>query len=107
VPARAARGVPAPGRSALARLARHKDAVLAFASHQEERSTDNLAERDAQPARPVRKVSSPSRALPWARVHARAQGSASTAREQGRNTFRELESALDAHGFLSVKCEMA
>jgi len=95
-----------PGRNLLARLVRHKDAVLAFAFHHEVPFTNNLVERDVRPAKLKQKVSGSFRTLRGAQVYARIQGFISTARKQGRNIFRELKNTFDGHNFLSVKCEM-
>lgn len=85
------------GRNLLNRLVKHREAVLAFAFHQEVPFTNNLAERDLRPIKTKQKVSGCFRTKAGADNHARIYGYISSARKNNLNIFKELKSIFDGN----------
>ncbi|MEM9992411.1 MAG: IS66 family transposase, partial [Bacteroidota bacterium] len=85
------------GRNLLNRLVKHREAVLAFAFHQEVPFTNNLAERDLRPIKTKQKVSGCFRTKVGADKHARIYGYISSARKNNLNIFKELKSIFDGN----------
>lgn len=101
-PQAVARGRPrqSKGRNLMNRLARHQEAVLAFAQYQEVPFTNNLAERDIRPWKTKLKVSGCFRTKTGADHYARIRGFISTARKQEKQVFAELCRVLNGESFL-------
>ena len=85
------------GRNLLNRLVKHREAVLAFAFHQQVPFTNNLAERDLRPIKTKQKVSGCFRTKTGADKHARIYGYISSARKNNLNIFKELKSIFDGN----------
>ena len=79
------------------RLVKHREAVLAFAFHQQVPFTNNLAERDLRPIKTKQKVSGCFRTKAGADNHARIYGYISSARKNNLNIFKELKSIFEGN----------
>lgn len=82
------------GRNLFDRLAKHQDAVLAFAFHAEVPFSNNQAERDIRPTKTKMKVSGCFRTQYGAEIYARIQSFISTVRKLQFNPFNELYTVL-------------
>lgn len=89
------------GRNLLERLDKHRQAVLAFASHPQVPFTNNQAERDIRPVKGKIKTAGCFRTQLGARHYARIQGFVSTARKHGKHIFTELKNAYSGYTFLT------
>ena len=89
------------GRNLVERLIREKEAVLAFAFNEEVPFTNNLAERDARPAKVKLKVSNCFRSYEGAEIYARIASFVSTARKHNRNVYSELYTTFSGYNFLT------
>jgi transposase len=89
------------GRNLVERLIREKEAVLAFAFHEEVPFTNNLAERDIRPAKVKQKVSNCFRTFSGAEIYARIAGFVSTTRKNNRNVFSELYTTFNEYNFIT------
>jgi len=95
-PTQKPRGKPkqTKGRNLFDRLAKHQDAVLAFAFHAQVPFTNNQAERDIRPTKTKMKVSGCFRTQYGAEIYARIQSFISTVRKLQFNPFNELYTVL-------------
>jgi transposase len=82
------------GRNLFDRLAKHQEAVLAFAFHEDVPFTNNQAERDIRPTKTKMKVSGCFRTQYGAEIYARIQSFISTVRKLQFNPFNELYTVL-------------
>jgi transposase len=88
------------GRNLLARLMKHKQAVLAFALYAEVPFTNNQAERDLRPVKVKQKISGCFRTRVGAQHYARISSFLSTVRKQHRHVFKELRRVFLGDSFL-------
>lgn len=95
------------GRNLCERLIKHRQAVLAFAYHQQVPFTNNQAERDIRPVKGKVKTAGCFRTQLGASHYARIQGFVSTTRKQGKQVFQELKNAFDGNTFLSPLTQQA
>ncbi len=95
-PTQKPRGKPkkTKGRNLFDRLAKHQDAVLAFAFHETVPFSNNQAERDIRPTKTKMKVSGCFRTQYGAEIYARIQSFISTVRKLQFNPFNELYTVL-------------
>jgi len=89
------------GRNLLERLAREKNAALAFAFNQQVPFTNNLAERDLRPAKVKQKISNCFRSQQGAKIYARIESFISTTRKHNQNVFNELFNTFVGDNFLT------
>lgn len=96
LPTRKPRGKPkkTKGRNLFDRLAKHQEAVLAFAFHVQVPFSNNQAERDIRPTKTKMKVSGCFRTQYGAEIYARVQSFISTVRKLQFNPFNELYTVL-------------
>jgi transposase len=94
IPGKKGKPTKTKGRNLFDRLSKHKDAVLAFAFHDEVPFTNNLAERDIRPTKTKMKVSGCFRTNKGALIYTRFQSFASTVRKHGQNPLTELITVL-------------
>jgi len=95
------------GRNLYERLVKHRQAVLAFAYHEQVPFTNNQAERDIRPVKGKIKTAGCFRTPLGASHYARIQGFVSTARKQGRQVFVELKNAFAGNTFLTTQIQQA
>ena len=101
IPRKRGRPKKTKGRNLFERIAKYKEAALAFAFHQEVPFTNNQAERDIRPIKLKQKMAGSFRTFQGAEQYARIQGFIATARKNQKNTFKELKNAFNGYTFLT------